>query len=114
VPLRQGTVVDATVIHAPSSTKNKEGKRDPEMHRTKKGNQYFFGMNAHIGADVGSGLVHYIHGTAVNVVGVTHVTELLHGDENAVYADAGYTGVEKREEHDGRKVIWQIAVRSSA
>ncbi|KAB0493525.1 MAG: IS5 family transposase [Pseudomonas sp.] len=111
--LRQGTIVDATIIHAPSSTKNKEGKRDPEMHQTKKGNQYFFGMKAHIGADVESGLVHHVHGTAANVADVTQVAELLHGDENAVYADAGYTGVEKREEHDGRKLIWQIAARRS-
>lgn len=111
--LREGTIVDATIIHAPSSTKNKEGKRDPEMHQTKKGNQYFFGMKAHIAADVESGLVHHVHGTAANVADVTQVAELLHGDENAVYADAGYTGVEKREEHDGRKVIRQIAARRS-
>ncbi|MCE1015919.1 IS5 family transposase, partial [Pseudomonas monteilii] len=64
--LRQGTIVDATIIHAPSSTKNKEGKRDPEMHQTKKGNQYYFGMKAHIGADAESGLVHHVHGTAAN------------------------------------------------
>lgn len=111
--LRQGTIVDATIIHAPSSTKNKDGKRDPEMHQTKKGNQYFFGMKAHIGADVESGLVHHIHGTAANVADVTQVAELLHGDENAVYADAGYTRIEKREEHAGREMIWQIAARRS-
>lgn len=64
--LRQGTIVDATIIHAPSSTKNKDGERDPEMHQTKKGNQYFFGMKAHIGADDESGLVHLVHGTAAN------------------------------------------------
>ncbi|EPM0512385.1 TPA: IS5-like element ISPa41 family transposase, partial [Pseudomonas aeruginosa] len=111
--LRQGTIVDATIIHAPSSTKNKEGKRDPEMHQTKKGGQYFFGMKAHIGADVESGLVHHVHGTAANVADVTQVAELLHGEENAVYADAGYTGVERREEHENRGVIWQIAARRS-
>lgn len=65
--LRQGTIVDAPIIHAPSSTKNKDGERDPEMHQTKKGNQYFFGMRAHIGADVESGLVHHVHGTAANI-----------------------------------------------
>ncbi len=70
-------------------------------------------MKAHIGADVASGLVHHVHGTAANVADVTQVAELLHGNENAIYADAGYTGVEKREEHDGRKVIWQIAARRS-
>ena len=111
--LRQGTIVDATIIHAPSSTKNKAGKRDPEMHQTKKGGQYFFGMKAHIGADVESGLVHHVHGTAANVADVTQVAELLHGEENAVYADAGYTGVERREEHENRGVIWQIAARRS-
>jgi len=86
------------------------------MHQTKKGNQYFFGMKAHIGADAESGLLHYVHGTAANVANVadiTQVAELLHGEENAVYADAGYTSVEKREEHESRGVIWQIAERRS-
>jgi IS5 family transposase len=87
--LRQGTIVDAAIIHALCSTKNEEGKRDPEMHQPKKGNQYYFGMKAHIGADAESGLVHHVHGTAANVAAVTQVAELLHGEENAVYADAG-------------------------
>lgn len=111
--LRQGTIVDATLINAPSSTKNKEGKRDPEMHQTKKGQQYYFGMKAHIGVDDESGLVHSVVGTAANVADVTQVDKLLHGDENMVGADAGYTGVEKRPEHEGREVIWQIAARRS-
>ena len=111
--LRQGTIVDATLIHAPSSTKNQDGKRDPEMHQTKKGNQYYFGMKAHIGADAESGLVHIVVGTAANVADVTQVDKLLHGEENMVGADAGYTGVEKRPEHEGREVIWQIAARRS-
>ena len=111
--LRQGTIVDATLINAPSSTKNKEGKRDPEMHQTKKGQQYYFGMKAHIGADVDSGLVHSVVGTAANVADVTQVDKLLHGAENMVGADAGYTGVEKRPEHEGRQVIWHIAARRS-
>ncbi|ANF23814.1 IS5 family transposase [Stutzerimonas stutzeri] len=111
--LRQGTIVDATLIHAPSSTKNKEGKRDPEMHQTKKGNQYYFGMKAHIGVDDESGLVHSVVGTAANVADVTQVDKLLHGVENVVCADAGYTGVEKRSEHAGREVIWQVAARRS-
>ena len=109
--LRQGTIVDATLIHAPSSTKNQDGKRDPEMHQTKKGNQYYFGMKARIGADAESGLVHSVVGTAANVADVTQVDKLLHGEENMVGADAGYTGVEKRPEHEGREVIWQIAAR---
>ena len=109
--LRQGTIVDATLIHAPSSTKNKEGKRDPAMHQTRKGNQYYFGMKAHIGVDEKSGLVHSVVGTAANVADVTQVDKLLHGEESTVSADAGYTGVEKRAEHADRKVIWQIAAR---
>jgi IS5 family transposase len=112
--LRQGTIVDPTIIHAPSSTKNQDGKRDPEMRQTRKGNQYYFGMKAHISADVESGLVHHVHGTAANVADVTQVAELLHGEENAVYADAGYTGVEKRTEHEDREVVWQIAARLSS
>ena len=111
--LRQGTIVDATLIYAPSSTKNQDGKRDPEMHQTKKGNQYYFGMKAHIGADAESGLVHSVVGTAANVADVTQVDRLLHGEERVVCADAGYTGVEKRPEHAGREVIWQIAARRS-
>jgi len=111
--LRQGTIVDATLINAPSSTKNKDGKRDPDMHQTKKGNQYYFGMKAHIGVDDESGLVHSVVGTAANIADVTQVDKLLHGKENMVGADAGYTGVEKRPEHDGREVIWQIAARRS-
>lgn len=90
--LRQGTVIDATIIHAPSSTKNKEGKRDPAMHQTKKGNQYYFGMKAHIGVDVESGLVHTVATTAANAADVTQTEHLLHGKEKSVWGDAGYTG----------------------
>lgn len=109
--LRQGTIVDATIIHTPGSTKNPDGKRDPEMHQTKKGNQYYFGMKAHIGVDAESGLVHHVHGTAANVADVTTVAHLLHSEENVVCADAG---VEKRPGHEGRSVIWQIADRRSS
>ena len=94
--LRQGTVVDATIIHAPSSTKNKEKTRDPEMNQTKKCNLWYFGMKAHIGADAELGLVHTVTTTAGNVADVTEVDKLLHGDEEAVYADAGYRGAERR------------------
>ena len=111
--LRQGTIVDATLINAPSSTKNKDGKRGPEMHQTKKGNQYYFGMKAHIGVDDESSLVHSVVGTAANVADVTQVDKLLHGEKNMIGADEGYTGVEKRPEHKGREVIWQIAARRS-
>ncbi len=111
--LRQGTIVDATLIHAPSSSKNKYGRRDPEMHQTKKGSQYYFDAKAHIGVDDDPRLVQSVVFTAANVADVTQVDKLLHGAENVVCVDAGYTGVEKREEHAGRQVIWQVAVRRS-
>jgi IS5 family transposase len=88
--LRQGTLVDATIIHAPSSTKNKKGKRDPEMSQTKKGNQWYFGMKAHIGVDGSSGLVHTVIGTAAKIADITQLDNLLHGDEQVVLGDAGY------------------------
>ncbi len=96
--LKRGTVVDATIIAAPSSTKNRAGKRDPQMHQTKKGNQWHFGMKAHIGADAESGLVHTVVGTAANVHDVTQTHALLHGEETCGFGDAGYRGAEKREE----------------
>lgn len=106
--LRQGTIVDATIIHAPSSTKNRERKRDPEMHQTKKGNEWFFGMKAHIGADVESGLVHTVT-TPANVSDVTETDKLLHGEERTVYADAGYRGADKRVAKPD--LTWHIAAR---
>src|SRR3546814_12615722 len=86
--LRQGTMVDATIIHAPSSTTNRENARDPEMHQTKKGNQWYFGMKAHIGVDTASGLVHTVTTTPANVAAVTQTGAVLHGEEEVVYADA--------------------------
>ena len=109
--LREGTVVDATIIAAPSSTKNQDGKRDPEMHQTKKGNQWYFGMKAHIGVDAESGLTHTIVTTAAHVSDITPAHALLHGDETTVFGDAGYQGVEKREENQDREVTWHIALR---
>lgn len=109
--LRQGTVIDATIIHAPSSTKNQDGERDPEMHQTKKGNQYYFGMKAHIGVDVESGLVHTITTTPANSADVTQAEHLLHGKEESVWADAGYTGADKREALRDRNIQWQIAAK---
>jgi transposase, IS5 family len=96
--LKEGTVVDATLIAAPSSTKNKDGERDPEMHQTKKGGNYYFGMKAHIGVDAESGLVHTVEATPANVHDVTKAVDLLHGEETTMYGDAGYQGVAKREE----------------
>ena len=109
--LREGTLVDATLIAAPSSTKNAKKERDPEMHQTKKGNQWYFGMKAHIGADRDSKLVHTVVATAANVADITQTAELLHGAETQVHADAGYTGVEKRTEIAAleRQIDWQIA-----
>ena len=103
--------MDATLIAAPPSTKNKEKQRDPEMHQTRKGNQWYFGMKAHIGADRDSKLVHTVVVTAANVADITQTAQLLHGQEKQVHADAGYTGVEKREEIVAleRKIDWQVA-----
>lgn len=109
--LKSGTVVDATLIAAPSSTKNKNGERDPEMHQTKKGNQWHFGMKAHIGVDADSGLVHTVVGTAANVNDVTQASHLVHGEEADVFADAGYQGVAKREEVQGIPANWHVAMR---
>jgi IS5 family transposase len=109
--LNSGTVIDATIIAAPSSTKNSSGKRDPEMHQTKKGNQWHHGMKSHIGSDADSGLVHSMVGTAANVNDVTQAHALLHGSERDVYADAGYQGVGKREETQGMHVNWHVAMR---
>lgn len=96
--LKSGTVVDATLIAAPSSTKNQGGQRDPEMHQTKKGNQWHFGMKAHIGIDADSGLVHTVTTTAANAHDITQAHALLHGEEEIAFADSGYRGVEKRGE----------------
>jgi IS5 family transposase len=109
--MRQGTIVDATIIAAPPSTKNKEKARDPEMHQTKKGNQWHFGMKAHIGVDVASGVVHTVVGTAANEADINQMAAVLHGDEEAVFADAGYTGADKRPEHAEREVSWNIAIK---
>ena len=109
--MRQGTIVDATLIAAPSSTKNKEGKRDPEMHQTKKGNQWYFGMKVHIGVDKDSGLIHSVVTTAANVHDLTPAAELLHGDEELVYGDAGYQGIAKRPEMAGTAAEFRVAMR---
>jgi IS5 family transposase len=109
--LKNGTAIDATLIAAPSSTKNSSGERDPEMHQTKKGNQWHFGMKAHIGVDADSGLVHTVVGTAANVNDVTQAGALVHGEESDVFADAGYQGVAKREETQAINANWHVAMR---
>lgn len=113
--LKTGTVVDVTVIAAPSSTKNSTGQRDPEMRQTKKGNNYHFGMKAHIGVDADSGLVHTVTTTAANAHDITQAADLLHGEETDVFADSGYRGVHKREEvrQQHPEVNWHVAMMPS-
>ena len=111
--LREGTIVDATIIAAAPSTKNKAKERDPEMHQTKKGNTWHFGMKAHIGVDLGTGLVHTVVGTAANVSDVSQAHALLHGEEKLALGDAGYQGVAKRPEVAARfaGVRWIVAAK---
>ena len=109
--MRGGTIVDATIIHSTPSTKNKEGKRDPEMHQTMKGNQWYHGMKVHAGADVGTGYVHTITGTAANVHDIAETSKLLREDDEICYGDSGYIGVEKRpeikyDEHLSNVTFW--------
>ena len=116
--MRGGTIVDATIIHSTSSTKNRTGQRDPEMRQTKKGNQRRHGMKALSGVDAGSGYVHTIVGTSANVHDITPVAELIREDDAVVYGDSGYTGIGKRETvvNDERlsKIDYRIVMRSSS
>ena len=116
--LKKGTIVDSTIISAPSSTKNKERKRDPEAHQTKKGNTWYFGYKAHIGVDRDSGLVHTVKATSANVHDVSMTPELLHGEEEIVNGDSGYIGADKRPDaivrnNKGKKIRYQINRRPS-
>lgn len=116
--MRGGSIVDATIIAAPSSTKNATGKRDPAMHQTKKGNQWYFGMKGHIGVDAGTGYVHSVTVTGANVHDLDQVTHLVRADDEVVYADAGYQGVQRRPDvtagEDLSRVEWRIAARKGA
>ncbi len=113
-----GTIVDATLIAAPSSTKNATGERDPEMHQTRKGNQWYFGMKVHIGADAGTGCVHTVTATAANVHDVDEVPNLIREDDEVMYGDSGYLGVEKRkeivEDEHLRSIDYRVAKRPSS
>ena len=109
--LREGTIVDASIIEAPSSTKNGAGERDPQMRQTKKGNEWHFGMKVHIGVDSETGVVHSMSTTSANVHDVTEAHRLLHGGEKRVWGDAGYQGVAKRDENRGLDVEWRVAMR---
>ena len=116
--LKKGTIVDSTLISAPSSTKNAEKKRDPEAHSTKKGNTWHFGYKAHIGVDKDTGLVHTLKVTAANIHDVTMTAQLLSGEETTVHGDSGYLGAEKREDavlrnKDGKKIQYKINRRPS-
>ncbi len=92
IKVATGTIVDATIVHAPSSTKNEQGKRDPEMHQVKKGNQWYFGMKAHVGVDSKQGIVHSAAATPANTADSKVLPELLHGKERKVWGDAAYQG----------------------
>ena len=109
--LKTGTVVDATLIAAPTSTKNKDKARDPEMHSSKKGNQWYFGMKAHIGVDAESGLVHTVRGTPGHVSDIAEANTLLHGEEVLAFGDAGYQGVQMRADAKA-DVAWHVAMRA--
>ena len=116
--LKKGTIVDSTLISAPTSTKNAKKERDPEAHSTKKGNNWHFGYKAHIGVDKDTGLVHTLKTTAANVHDITMLSHLLNGKEKTVYGDSGYLGAEKREDavlrnKDGKKIQYKINRRPS-
>jgi len=109
--MKQGTIIDATLIAAPSSTKNKQGERDPAMHQTRKGKQWYFGMKVHIGVDSESGLIHSVQTTSANVHDLTPAADLLHGEETVVYADSGYQGIDKRSEMADKDIEFRVAMR---
>lgn len=111
--LKEGSSIDASIIDAPCSIKNKSGMRDPEMHQTKKGNQWYFGMKAHIGVDVNSGLTHSFTTTAANQHDLNEAHNVLHRDEEYVFADSGYRGAEKRQEFSDHHLDWYIAEQPS-
>ena len=102
--LREGTIVDATIISAPSSTKNQDKTRDKEMKQTKKGNQWYFGMKAHVGTDTRKGLAHSVVVTDAAVHDSQVMDELLHGEEQAIYGDRAYTSEKKRQEYEARGI----------
>jgi IS5 family transposase len=106
--LREGTIVDATIISAPSSTKNRDNSRDPEMKQTKKGNQWYFGMKAHVGTDTGKGLVHSLVVTDASVHDSQVMDELLQGEEQAVYGDSAYSSEKKKKEYEAKGINWRV------
>lgn len=111
--IRQGTIVDATIITAPSSTKNQDKARDPEMKSTRKGNQYYFGMKAHVGTDTGKGLVHDIVVTDASVHDSQVMDKLVHGEEEVVYGDRAYSSEKKKQEYEARGFKWCVNLRGN-
>jgi len=108
-----GTIVDATIINAPSSTKNEDKERDPEMHQTKKGNQWYFGMKAHTGVDKDSGLVHTVAASAANLHDSQAMDELLHGQEQALWGDSAYQSKERKQAAEDKGLAWNVNVKAS-
>lgn len=116
--LKKGTIVDSTIIEAPSSTKNKEKQRDPDAHSVKKGSDWYFGYKAHVGVDKDSGIVHTLEVTGANEHDVSMTSKLLTGEEEVVYGDSGYLGAEKREDavtknKQGKKIRYKVNRRPS-
>jgi IS5 family transposase len=111
--LREGTIVDATIISAPSSTKNREKIRDPEMRSTRKGNQYYFGMKAHVGTDTRRGLAHDVIVTDASVHDSQVMDKLVHGEEQAIYGDKAYSSKEKKSQYEAKGVKWCVNLRSN-
>jgi len=112
--VREGTIVDATIINAPPSTKNATRTRDPEMKQTKKGNQWYFGMKAHVGTDPRRGLVHSVVVTNAGVHDSRVIEELLHGEERALYGDKAYADKGKMEAFESRGIEWHIDRKGTA
>jgi len=111
--LKSGTMVDATIIHAPPSTKNRDKQRDPEMHQTKKGNQWCFGMKIHVGADVNSGLVHTLSVTPANASDISQLPELVREDDRAVFGDKGYVNNQLKRLARKAGLFWGVSLKAS-
>ena len=109
----KGTIVDATIINAPSSTKNAKKKRDPQMHQTRKGKQWYFGMKVHTGTDADSGLVHTVKGTPANVADVNVLGELLHGDEESLHGDSAYHSKELKAQAEASGIEFAVNQRGT-
>lgn len=110
--VREGTIVDATIVDAPTSTKNAAKKRDPEMHQVKKGNEWYFGMKAHVGTETSRGLVHSMVCTPANVNDGTMLHELLHGKEKRIFGDCAYASKERKDHFEALGVKWKVSRQS--